>query len=148
MSLYPGYGKVQLNRILRALAQVTPNSDDSLGNLHFIPIQMFSSHSLILVISPLATNDWQLFPRLRAYGYQVLLISPDPLDYLRPGLPVDRTSRLASRLARLERQLEITKIRRLWVPVIDWSVSQPLSPLVRRALARSHIQTKHSSGLR
>lgn len=141
-SLFPGYGKVQLNRILHALARVTPNSDDSLDTLHFVPIQMFSSHSLILVISPLAANDWQLFPRLRAYGYQVLLISPNLLDYARPGLPVDRIGRLASRLARLERQLEIHKIRRLWIPVIDWSVSQPLSPLVRQALARTHIQMR------
>jgi uncharacterized protein (DUF58 family) len=140
VSLFPGYGKVQLNRILTALAQVTPNSDDSLGDLRFVPIQMFSSHSLILVISPLVAKDWQLFPRLRAYGYQVLLISPDPLDYARPGLPADQAGRLASRLTRLERQLEITKIRRLWVPVIDWPVSQPLSPLVRQALTRTHIQ--------
>jgi len=142
VSLFPGYGKVQLNRILCALAQVTPSSNSSLSNFHFVPIQMFSSHSLILVISPLAANDWQLFPRLRAYGYQVLLISPDPLDYAQSRLPVDRTSRLASRLVRLERQLEISKIRQLWIPVIDWSVSQPLSPLVHQALAQTHIQSK------
>jgi uncharacterized protein (DUF58 family) len=141
-SLFPGYGKVQLNLILRALAQVTPDSDDSFNNLHSAPVRMFSSRSLILVISPLAANDWQAFPRLRAYGYQVLLISPDPLDYTRPSLPVDRAGRLASRLARLERQQEIYKIRQLWIPVIDWSVSQPLSPLVRQALIQAHIQSK------
>ena len=111
-------------------------------NLQLVPIQMFSSHSLILVISPLAVGDWQLFPRLRACGYQVLLISPDPLDYARPRLPVDQTNRLACRLVRLERQLEISKIRQLWVPVVDWSVSQPLSPLVRQALAQTHIQSR------
>jgi uncharacterized protein (DUF58 family) len=141
-SLFPGYGKVQLNLILCALAQVTPDSDDSLNNLHFAPIRMFSSRSLILVISPLAANDWQFFPRLRAYGYQVLLISPDPLDYAWPSLPVDQAGRLANRLARLERQQEIFKIRQLWIPVIDWSVSQPLSPLVRQALIQTHIQSK------
>jgi hypothetical protein len=70
------------------------------------------------------------------------LISPDPLDYARSKLPVDKIGRLASRLVRLERQLEISKIRQLWIPVIDWSVSQPLSPLVRQALIRTHIQAK------
>lgn len=141
-NLFPGYGKVQLNLILSALAQVAPDSDDSLSNLHFAPIQMFSSRSLVLVISPLAANDWQIFPRLRAYGHQVLLISPDPLDYARQSLPRDQTGRLASRLVRLERQLEISKIRQLWIPVIDWSVSQPLSPLVRQVMSQTHIQSK------
>jgi len=140
VSVFPGYGKGQLNRILNSLAQVTPNSDNSLNELHFVPTQMFSSQSLILVISPLASNDWRLFPRLRAFGYQVLLISPDPLNYVRSRLSTDQNGRLASRLTRLERQLEIAKIRRLWVPVIDWSVSQPLSPLVRQALTQTHIQ--------
>ncbi len=142
VTLFPGYGKVQLNRILQAMACVIPAYDGSLDDLHFVPVQMFSSHSLILIISPLAANDWQLFPRLRAYGYQVLLISPDPLNYIKPSLRVDRLSEIACRLARLDRQKEITKIRQLWIPVIDWSVSQPLSPLVRQALARSHIQIK------
>jgi uncharacterized protein (DUF58 family) len=144
VSLFPGYGKAQLNRILNALAKVTPDSDGSLNDLHFVPVQMFSSHSLILVISPLAPNDSLLFPRLRAYGYQVLLISPDPLDYARPELPVDRTGRMACRLARLERQLEIARIRQLWIPVIDWPVSQPLSPLVRQALSRAHVEIERS----
>jgi uncharacterized protein (DUF58 family) len=142
VSLFPGYGKVQLNRILQALAQVAPRSNDSLSTFHFVPVRMFSSNSLILVISPLAANDWQLFPRLRAYGYQVLLVSPDPLDYARSSLPNDQLGRLAGRLVRLERQLEISKIRQLWVPVIDWSVSQPLAPLVRQALIQTHIQSK------
>ena len=140
VNLYPGYGKVQLNRILSALTRTTPKLDGSLGGLHFSNVHMFSNRSLIFVISPLAPNDWQLFPRLRAYGYQVLLISPDPFDFARGGLSSDRTTGLATRIARVERQLEINKISQLWIPVIDWQVSQPLSPLVRNALRHAHIQ--------
>jgi uncharacterized protein (DUF58 family) len=139
-SVFPGYGKLQLNRILHTLAQITPESDDSLDSLQFLPIQMFSSHSLIVIISPLVPGDWRLFRRLRAYGYQVLLISPDPLDYARHILPTDLDSRLATRLTRLERQIEINQITQLWIPVIDWQVSQPLAPLVRNALRRTRIQ--------
>ncbi len=143
VNLLPGYGKVQLNRILHALAQANTKPDGSLDNLRYLPVQMFSSHSLILIVSPLAPNDWLLFPRLRAYGYQVLLISPDPIDFAWRAFPTDRATRLACRLARVERQLEIGKIRQLWVPVIDWQVSQPLSPLVRDALRHTHIQREH-----
>jgi len=139
-SVFPGYGKLQLNRVLHALARITPESDDSFNSLQFLPIQMFSSHSLIVIISPLMSGDWKLFRRLRAYGYQVLLISPDPLDYARHILPTDLDSRLATRLTRLERQIEINQITQLWIPVIDWQVSQPLAPLVRNALRHTRIQ--------
>jgi uncharacterized protein (DUF58 family) len=143
ISLYPGYGKVQLNRILRTLAQVTTESDESFESLQLLPIQMFSSHSLILIVSPLAYNDWLLFPRLRAYGYQVLLVSPDPIDYAQSVLEKDQITGLASRLAGLERRQEIAKIIQLWIPVIDWQVNQPLAPLVRNALSRPHILREH-----
>jgi uncharacterized protein (DUF58 family) len=140
VSLFPGYGKVQLYQILHTLAQTSTESDASLDSLQYLPVQMFSSHSLILVISPLAPNDWHLFPRLRAYGYQVLLISPDPFDYARRMLEADPTTSLAGRIARLERQYEIGKITQLWIPVINWQVSRPLSPLVRNAFRHAHIQ--------
>jgi len=134
VSLFPGYGKAQLNRILHTLSQAVPENGESLDSLQFIPLQTFSSHSLILVLSPLAPDDWHLFPRLRAYGYQVLLVSPDPVDYAWRMLPSDPTTRLAARLTQVERHLEMGKITRLWIPVIDWQVSQPLAPLVRLAL--------------
>ena len=142
-SVFPGYGKLQLNRILHTLARITPESDSSFNSLHFLPIRMFSSHSLIVVISPLLAGDWQFFRRLRAYGYQVLLISPDPLAYARPILPTDRDSQFATRLTRLERQIEINQITQLWIPVIDWQVNQPLAPLVRNALRPTRIQREH-----
>lgn len=143
VSLFPGYGKVQLNRILHTLSQTITEADGSLDSLQFIPIHMFSSHSLILVMSPLAPDDWRLFPRLRAYGYQVLLISPDPVDYARPMLPTDPVTNLAARLTQVERHLEIGRITQLWIPVIDWQVSQPLAPLVRSALGHSRNRQEH-----
>ena len=142
-SVFPGYGKLQLNRILHTLARITPESDSSLNSLNFLPIRMFASHSLIVVISPLMTGDWQFFRRLRAYGYQVLLISPDSLAYARPILPTDRDSLFATRLTRLERQIEINQITQLWIPVIDWQVNQPLAPLVRNALRPTRIRREH-----
>jgi uncharacterized protein (DUF58 family) len=140
INLFPGYGKVQLNQILHALSRVTTEAVESLDSLQFIPVNMFSSHSLLLILSPLASGDWWLFPRLRAYGFQVLVISPDPVDYAQPILPTDPATQLAVRLTQVERHLEIGKITRLWIPVIDWHVSQPLDPLVRAALKSFHIQ--------
>jgi uncharacterized protein (DUF58 family) len=140
VSLFPGYGKRQLNRILRALAQTTTEAGDSLSSLDALSTGTFPSRSLILILSPLAPNDWRLMPRLRAYGYRVLLISPDPFDFARSRLSSDPITRLASRLARVERHLELRRITQLWIPAIDWQVSQPLAPLVRNALSHTRIQ--------
>jgi uncharacterized protein (DUF58 family) len=139
-NVYPGYGKVQLNRILSTLAQTIVEEETNFNGLQFISTHMFTSHSLIIVISPLARDDWMLFSRLRAYNYQVLLISPDPIDFVRRTLPTDANTRLATRLTWIERQQDIARITQLWIPVIDWQVDQPLSPLVRKALYHAHIQ--------
>ncbi len=140
--LFPGCGKNQLNRILHALSKVAPEADSGYDSFQFVPLHMFSKRSLIMILSPLAHEDWRLFPRLRAYGYQALLISPDPIDYLRRTLPDNRITRLATRLTQVERRLEIGKITQLWIPVVEWRVDQPLAPLVRAAIRNSHVQQK------
>ena len=87
-----------------------------------------------MVISPLVTADLQVFPRLRARGHHTLLISPDPISFRRDSLPPDPAGRLAVRLARVERRLELRGIAQLGVRVIDWHVHEPLQPQVRDAL--------------
>ncbi len=139
-AVFPGYGKVQLNRILHVLAQIRPGTNDLVNSLKYLPLRMFSSHALLVVISPLSQVDWPFFPRLRSSGYQALVISPDPLDFIAHTIPQDRVSQLAFRSVRLERRLELRDITRLHIPVIDWQVSRPLFPLVRMAISRTRGQ--------
>ena len=140
VSLFPGYGKRQLNRILRELSRARPEAEAGFNTLQFVPLQMFSRRSLIFIISPLAPDDWRLFPRLRAHGYQAMLISPDPIEYATRILPADEATRLAVRLAQVERRLQIGRITQLWIPVVEWPVGRPLAPMVRAALRAARIQ--------
>jgi uncharacterized protein (DUF58 family) len=140
-AVFPGYGKVQLNRMLRFLAQIKPGANNQADSLEFLPVHMFSSHALLVVISSLTQNDWPLFPRLRACNYQVLLVSPNPYDFVAQMFGEDRLSRMALRAARLEHQLLLRDIAALQIPVIDWHVSQPLYPLIRHALNTSLVRT-------
>ena len=141
LNAFPGYGKTQLHRIMGCLSKAKVGTENrASATLDFIPIRMFPSHALIIIISPLTSADRSLFLRLRAYGYQALLISPDPIDFAYPTLAQDATNRLAIRAARLERRLRLNDIAQLQIPVIDWQVSQPLFPLVRNALTRSRGQ--------
>ena len=141
LQVFPGYGKVQLHRIMGCLSKAKGGTENGASaHLDFIPIRMFPSHALIFIISPLVSADRQLFLRLRAYGYQAVLISPDPIDFAYPALAQNTTSRLAIRAARLERRLLLNGISHMQIPVIDWQISQPLLPLVRNALTRPRGQ--------
>jgi uncharacterized protein (DUF58 family) len=141
LTAFPGYGKTQFQRILGCLSKAKVEAEDGASaHLNFLPIRMFPSHALIIVISSLTATDRDLFQRLRAYGYQALLITPDPLDFVYPTLAQDITTRLAIRAARIERRLRLNEVAQLQIPVIDWPVNQPLFPLVRNALTRSRGQ--------
>jgi uncharacterized protein (DUF58 family) len=139
-TVYPGYSKVQLNRILRTLAKVQLSSSTSDVSLDYLPLRIFSSRALILMLSPLTPSDWPVFPFLRARGNGVLLICPDPIDFALRSFAQDPPSRLAVRAARVERRLQLQKIARLHIRVIDWQVDRPLSPLVRSALCHTRGQ--------
>ena len=141
LTAFPGYGKKQLHRIMSCLSKARIEKENSaLGSLDFLPIRMFPPHALIVVISSLAASDRTLFQRLRAYGYQGCLVSPDPIDFAYPTLSQDATHQLAIRAARIERRLRLNDIAGLHIPIVDGQVDQPLYPLVRNALTRSRGQ--------
>jgi uncharacterized protein (DUF58 family) len=141
INAFPGYGKMQLHRIMGCLSKAKVGTENhALNNLDFLPIRMFPTHALIVIISSLTSTDRALFQRLRAHGYQAFLVSPDPIDFAYPTLAQDISNQLAIRATRLERRLRLNDIAQLHIPVIDWQVNQPLFPLVRNALTRSRGQ--------
>ncbi len=87
--VYPGYGKVQLNRILHNLAKARPAGAHGQLSLDQVPLRVFGSRALIVIVSPLAFGDLPVFPRLRARGNQVLLISPDWITFRKSSSPPD-----------------------------------------------------------
>ncbi|WP_081419893.1 DUF58 domain-containing protein [Leptolinea tardivitalis] len=138
---FPGYGKTQLNRIMNCLAKARVEGEErSSAHIDFLPIRMFPSKSMIIVFSPLASTDRSLYQRLKASGYQALLVSPNPIDFARPILGKDEYTRMAVRTALVERRLQLDSIAQLQVPVIDWKVNQSLYPLLRNAMTHSRLE--------
>lgn len=129
--VFPGTGKPQLARILDRLAECEPSEKLSFDALKYIPVRLFPTNSLIIMISPLRLDDDQSIARLRAEGYQVLLVSPDPIQFCASEYPRNDTSSLAIRAARLERAALLWRIRQMGVAVVDWPVDQPLSKYAR-----------------
>jgi uncharacterized protein (DUF58 family) len=134
---FPGYGKIQRKRILEALTRVKVGDSLVFDQLDLLPTQYFPAKSQIVLISPLAPDDTSMLIRLRAQGYQVLVISPDPVGYVARALGAEPDVALAARIARLERTLQLRYLRRAGVQVVDWQVDQPFDQVIHATLART-----------
>lgn len=133
--VFPGYGKVQQERILYALGRARTGHNYALESLGNLPTRFFPAGSQIVMVSPLLNEDVPAFTRLRSNGYEILLVSPDPVDF--EAQRMDGDNRLALRIARIERVLLLRKLQRLGVRILDWQVSRPFEPLVRATLSRA-----------
>ena len=133
---YPGYGKIQQQRILWALAKATPSESQVFATLDHLPTRLFPARSQLIFVSPLLTKDVELLIRLRARGYQVLIISPNPVLFEQKAFAVTEQVRLAVRMAQLERALLLDQLRQADVQVMDWPVDTPFETAAQRVLGR------------
>jgi uncharacterized protein (DUF58 family) len=137
---FPGYGKIQRERILHALANAQTGESQVFFNLEYIPTRLFPPESQLVFVSPLIEDDLKPLIQLRAQGYDVLVVSPNPvkfeLSYLssaKPGVA------LAGRVIHMERLLLLQKLQRAGIHVLDWDVSEPFDHLVKRRMGRLPI---------
>jgi uncharacterized protein (DUF58 family) len=135
-AIFPDYGRIQLQRILNRLAKAGTEGEGSRNGLRDLPVQRYSRSALLVILSPLETDDESAFRRLRALGYQGMVICPDSYHFMRTIIARDRSTILALRACRIERRLRLNAIANLSFPVIDWRIDRPLAPLLRAALAR------------
>ena len=152
----PGYGKVQRERILRTLALAETGDSEIFADLDHIPTQLFPARSQVVLVSPLLpgdslllsdrTDDLEVLIRLRARGYRVMIISPDPvafevaLIHADPAFGDQKAGRpdveLAARITQIERSLMLQRLQRAGIQVINWDVSKPLEQAMHRHLGR------------
>jgi uncharacterized protein (DUF58 family) len=132
----PGYGKVQRERIMRSLAGASIGVSSVFAGLEHLSSRMFPAESQIVLVSSLLHDDLKIVVQLRARGYQVMVISPDPVKFERELLPASAEVDIAARIIRMERDLLIRRLERAGVQVIEWDVSrrfdQAVGPLLRR----------------
>jgi len=132
-SLFPGYGKRQLNLIERNLARATQGSNLPFSYLEYFPVRLFPSRSVIIMLSTVDSRDLETYARLRSFGYDVLLISPDPVEYAARTLPLTDINTLAVRAARVERIVRLKQLVKMGIQVINWQVNQPLETIINKA---------------
>jgi hypothetical protein len=74
--------------------------------------------------------------RLRARGYEVLVIRPDPLSIELQSLEPKPGVSLAARIVTVERTLLKRKLQQVGIRVVDWQVDQPFDQAIHGALGR------------
>jgi uncharacterized protein (DUF58 family) len=144
---FPGYGKIQRERILRALARAEPGDAPAFEELANFPTQLFPARMQLILIRPLLPTDRDMLVRLRARGYQLLVICPDPIGFERRALDDTLAVGLAARAARLQRGELLTELMRAGIGVVDWDVVQPLQQVAER-LSRAPFWADLGGGMR
>lgn len=129
----PGYGQ-QRNKLAVALAQARLGAHEVFKLFQYLPVRLFPPHSQLIIVSPLLPQDTVAIRHLRAHGYQVMALCPDPVVFERPFLPRDAYTEAAERLVRLERHILFDRLRRDGVVVVEWDVTTPLWSAIQAEL--------------
>jgi len=132
---FPGYGKQQRARIMAALAGAELGEHWVFKEFENLPTRLFPPESQVVLVSPLRSEDVYPLRFLRALGYRMLIISPDPIAFEKDLVPQDSFRKLAERIARMERNVTLAKLRRNGIQVVDWDTSTPLGVAIRQTLA-------------
>lgn len=132
-TVFPGFGKHQLDRVHQTLAQAQLGRYIPFEYSAFFPVGLFPTHGQLVIYGSLDGRDLDAYARLRAHDYDVLLISPDPVDYAAKIRSTRRVNSLAYRAARIERVVELKRLLGMGVKVVDWQVNKPIDSVLRAA---------------
>ncbi len=142
VNVFPGYGRAQKMRILRALGRASTGHNEALRHLDRLPTRTFPAQSQIVFVSPLSRDDAPVLTRMRARGYAVMVISPDPVSFEALWLKSASTGfdpafqQTAVRMLQVERRLILRQLRQVGIQVVNWDVTHPFDQVIRDALAQ------------
>jgi uncharacterized protein (DUF58 family) len=135
----PGYGRQQRQRILDALARTETGTSQVFEGLKYLPTRFFPAKSQVVLISPLCSDDLPFLVRLRGQGYELLVISPNPVMFETAALGSSPEVALAARIAAVERAVLLNRLRQAGVRIVDWDTSRPLGSAIAASLARQPV---------
>ena len=122
----PGYGKMQGERIRRALAIAETGSHQVFKSLKNLPVNMFPEKSQLIFVSPLISTDIDFLRRLRGRGYMIIIICLDSLSTKNQQLDP-----LVYKIARLEREMIIRDLERSGITVLNWNLNDTIEKLIQ-----------------
>ncbi len=125
--VYPAFGRKQFFRIVDALLSVRPGGQWTLTHLPWVLGRFFPRGCLLIVISPVVDRlAREAILNLRAYGFDVFVLSPSVLDIEAELAEKDEAARVAYSILKMERDANVALLRR-FAPVADWRLEKPLA---------------------
>lgn len=134
---YPGYGKRQLSLVLRSLAAAAPSPFIPLDYLEYFPTRLFPNRAVLLMISSAYPSDHAMYSRLRAAGFEILLVSSSPIHSASHFGEAPPGKRLALRAAHIERRATLLALSKLGVHIVDWQADQPIQSALENLSAQA-----------
>lgn len=136
-----GYGKRQFDRIAMTLLQVEAGDSDFRWWVECSIHMFFPNISQIIFVSPLADEDSiSAATELARYGERdVIVVAPNTIGASEDRRPPSRERKIALKLAQMEREVEIARLRSANVLVVDWKTSSSLEEVMHvheRALTK------------
>jgi len=133
----PSSGRAQFERLLDPLLAAKVIFTYVAMDLNLVPPRVLPPQALVIALSPLLDPRFvRAVEDLAARGFDVVLLSPCPIDLTRGFLTFSPVGDLACRLWGLERQAQLAQLRRQGLAVLEWRPDQPLelalAPLVHR----------------
>jgi uncharacterized protein (DUF58 family) len=133
---WPGFGRWQRERLLRALAAAEKGDKAVFEDLERLPTKLLPAGSQLVFVGPLLESDAKTIVDLRR-RYEVLCIAPNPLLFESRSLPKTPETELALRMEHLRRRALLAQMRRVGIRVLDWDVTQPLATVVQSELGHT-----------
>ena len=125
--VYPGYGRKQLYRIVDALIRVRAGGEWPFEHVAWVLARFFPPDAQVIIVSPLHdARALDVIADLRARGFDVLVVSPSPVEVERAMYAEDPLTNLAYRVLRMEREARIQALRG-YADVVDWDPREPLA---------------------
>ena len=127
--IYPESGKKQLYKVIEGLIEAQADGEFPFNGVVYRSVtHMLPKKSSVIYISSLEQDSTipKGVERLIAYGYNIVILSPSPIDIEYNLQPVDTDYKIAHKILSLERKNFISKLRNLGAKVVDWNPSMPL----------------------
>ncbi len=133
---WPGFGRWQRERLLRAIASAEKGDKAAFEDLENLPTRLLPAGSQLIFVGPILESDLKTIVDLRL-RYEILCIAPNPILFESAFLSPTPEVHLAVRLEHLRRQAVLAQMRRVGIRVVDWDVTKPLAAVVAGELGRA-----------
>ncbi|ASJ11276.1 MoxR associated protein [Thermococcus sp. P6] len=126
------YGRRHFFRCIDLLSTARPDRNNMIAyQVEHLIKSRFPARAQLLYFSPLLTEESaDALETMARYGYNVVVISPDPYTAVKPK---GREEELALKLLTLERKARLRKMLAYGI-IVDWDVRKPLEAAIEEAI--------------